>query len=154
MKSKSLKQMLSSALALCMVIMSVVPASAQVSSTESLNGPGTSQATVSYSIGSSYTVTIPKTIYLEGTADNASSTYEVTVTGDLAAGETLGVYHSSSVHMTQGDKGTVEASVSQNKTEWTHADLKPSSSAQGSIQASGFSAGTWTGVLDFVIELK
>lgn len=103
---------------------------------------------------SSFTVKIPKTVILTGTA-NGSGAYTVKVSGDIAGDETITVAPADSVAMKQTGKDDVTATIAQTKKTWTVADtgLADGVSTTGTITASGLTAGQWKGTFNFDISL-
>ena len=161
---RKLKQLLAAALVPISVLGTAAPAFA-----EDVTIPGNateaieSQAVeVSYSLGSTFTVSIPKTIVLTG---NGSTSYHVNVTGDIYADQTITVTPGDEVTLTdENGKGTVTASVAQDYTAFKYdlenATIKAVNKAteettsgpvEGTITAEGLTAGKWKGTLNFKI---
>ena len=129
--------------ALALGITSPVLAEETVVKTES------STTTVSYSADSTYTVTIPKTITLNPTTK--TGTYEVETAGDIAGTYVVTVTPDATFTMKQAGKADVTATVTQSVTEWTVSTLGQSTT--GTIEALDLSAGSWSGTLNFTIQL-
>lgn len=112
---------------------------------------------------SSFTVSIPKSIAMDGATGTA--TYTVSVRGNIAGTETLTVKPDSTFSLVQSGKSNLNVTVGQYadntkrtaKTTWQYAELASGSTAYGYIAVSGstpVSAGTWSGAFDFTIRLS
>jgi len=117
------------------------------------NGENPEAVEVTYTEGAEYTVTIPKTVsLLTGTK---SATYTVKVTGDISADKKVTIVPAATFAMkdqaTSNAKEDVDATVEQEKTEWTLADIKANTTETGTITAEDLSAGTWKGTFNFTI---
>lgn len=99
---------------------------------------------------SEFSVTIPKTIILNGNKNSEKSgLYEVTVTGDIAGDEIINVVPDNTFLMSQSGKDDVTATIQQDKTEWKYNEF--STTAQGKITANDITAGSWEGEFYFDI---
>lgn len=123
---------------------------------------------VDASIASTFAVTVPKKITLDG--GTKSGTYSVTCKGDIAGNEGVSVVPDADFAMSQTGKADVQAAVTQEKTVFRGSDyigdlddaVKMGSAAgdstgtviDGSIVAPGLSAGAWNGAFNFTIGLK
>ena len=110
--------------------------------------------TVYAEIGSEFKVTIPKKIVLDGATK--SGTYTVTVEGDIAGLEVINVTPDSAVTLSSKDKADVIGTITQDKLNWTYSEIYTDSKilANGSISASGITAGAWNGTFNFAIKLE
>ena len=97
-----------------------------------------------------YKVTIPKTVVLSGIEKKAS--YYVNVTGDIAGYESVNVIPEKEFNLFADNKDAQKASVDQNETVWTFDTLNKK--ANGTITAPGITAGKWTGMFNFDINLE
>lgn len=97
---------------------------------------------------STYTVTIPKTVILDGETD--SGTYAVKVEGNLAGKEVISVVPDTTFAMSQDGKEDISATVEQDKTEWKFDEVE--ATATGTVQAIGATAGSWNGSFNFNIS--
>ena len=158
-RNKKLAKVLTGTLATAMLVSGTVPAYAATgtsgaTSTLSVETgeavEGTNAVNVYAKIGSSYTVTIPKTITLDGSTKTGS--YTVSVAGDIAGDETVNVVPDASFKMSQTDKADVTASITQDKTAWKVAEF--GTAGNGSISASGLTAGAWNGTFNFNVGLE
>ena len=158
-RNKKLAKVLTGTLATAMLVSGTVPAYAATgtsgtTSTLSVETgeavEGTNAVNVYVEIGSSYTVTIPKTITLDGTTKTGS--YTVSVAGDIAGDETVKVVPDASFAMSQTDKADVTASITQDKTAWKVSEF--GTAGNGSISASGLTAGAWNGTFNFNVGLE
>ena len=158
-RNKKLVKVLTGTLATAMLVSGTIPAYAAtgtsgtnstlaVTTTEAVEG--TNAVNVYAQIGSSYTVTIPKTITLDGSTKTGS--YTVSVAGDIAGDETVKVVPDASFKMSQTDKADVTASVTQDKTAWEVSEF--GTAGNGSISASDLSAGAWNGTFIFNVGLE
>ena len=122
---------------------------------EITNSNQTDKTTTVYAeIGSEFKVTIPKKIVLSGTTK--SGTYTVTVEGDIAGLEVISVTPDSAVTLSSKDKADVIGTITQDKLNWTYSEIYTDSKilANGSISASGITAGAWNGTFNFAIKLE
>lgn len=111
-------------------------------------------ATVTYSQGSTFTVSIPKDITL---GDNQKATYEIGVIGDLYEDENIIITPEASVTLTdKNGKGSIVATIAQEKTLFTAEMINGTDDTlkktTGTIEASGLTAGDWSGTLSFNIK--
>ena len=122
---------------------------------EVTNSNQTDKTTTVYAeIGSEFKVTIPKKIVLDGATK--SGTYQVTVEGDIAGLEVISVTPDSAVTLSSKDKADVIGTITQDKLNWTYSEIYTDSKilANGSISASGITAGAWNGTFNFAIKLE
>lgn len=135
---------------------------------------GTTRATeVLYTQASSYTVTIPKTITLDGATKAAD--YGVKVSGDISSDKKVSVvpqdvladetgvnFYMVDQATTATKKADVVATVTQNATEWTSAELCVKDADEtvvgteksGNVSAPDITAGSWKGTFTFNITLQ
>lgn len=106
---------------------------------------------VTYALGSSFIVTIPKTIALDS---NKTAGYTVTANGDVYGNEFVTVIPDKSFILEDANgKDDVIATVTQTKTEFLKdSENKLSDSATGVITASDLTSGNWNGVVNFYIN--
>ena len=133
---------------LCMSLFLVETTTCEAS--QAVTAPSQPVVEVTAEINSDYTVIVPKRIVLNSTTRTAD--YTVTVEGDLPGNGTLRVVPDSSFTFTQTGKAGVQASVLQDKTEWTASNI--STGATGIISAKDLTSGTWAGNFKFTIELS
>ncbi len=100
-------------------------------------------------IGSEYKVTIPKVIVLSGVTKSAD--YYVKVEGDIAGYETVNVVPDESVNLYTSNKQPQIGVITQDKTSWQVSDF--SVNANGKVSADGLTAGKWSGVFNFYINM-
>ena len=110
----------------------------------------TNQTNVFAELGSEYSVTIPKTIVLSGIDKKAS--YYVKVKGDIAGYETVNVIPDETVSLYTKNKGVQTGIINQDKTAWKIDNFD--TDANGNIEASGLTAGKWSGTFNFNINLE
>lgn len=121
--------------------------------TQTISENGVSQTVVTYAQQSDFTVTIPKKIPLGGDQD---AIYTVEVSGDIYADQKVTVTPDATVTMADSHgKDSISATVSQEMTDFDSTSVSASNgvATNGSIKASGLSAGEWTGTLNFNIKL-
>lgn len=119
---------------------------------------------VTYNQGSSYYVTIPKTIVLG--ADKQSS-YSIKVEGDIAANEQVCVVPVDGIGDTEvldfymndqtsgSTKDAVLAEINQSKFYWDSSEAAASyEETDNHIVAEGLSAGSWKGIFQMEISLR
>jgi hypothetical protein len=107
---------------------------------------------------STFSVTIPKEIVLDG--DKKTATYSVDVKGDIQSGETAIVSVTPSTSFSLSNivasgyptKEAISAQVSQNVTSWTYNDIIKGATISGKITANDISAGDWSGSLNFNVK--
>ena len=106
----------------------------------------TQNVSVDASVASEFSVSVPKTIQLDGS--RKSATYKVTCNGDFPANKKVTVTPAANVTLSSVNKDNVVAIISQDKTEWRYDD---SAEANGTITAEGLTAGIWDGIFNFNI---
>lgn len=111
---------------------------------------GTGTANVYATVASSYSVTIPKTIILDGITKQGE--YSIKVNGNISSEQKLSVIPDNSFSMMQEGKEDVIATVVQDKTQWTWEDTNVK--ATGVISAPDLTAGSWNGSFNFEINLE
>lgn len=131
---------------IAMLFVSIVPTFAT-----DIKNIGTTNVPVTATVNSSFTVTIPKSIDIS----NENASYNIGVSGDLAGNEKLTVVPTQTFEMKEKNnfKQPVTATVTQDKKEWSYTDVAASIGTSGSI-AANLSAGDWTGVLAFTVDIK
>lgn len=115
----------------------------------------TQQSSVDAQVKSSYKVTIPKSIVINGKTKKAS--YYVKVTGDISDSQIVKVVPANKVTLNStssasNKKTAQEGTIVQNKTEWHWDDVD--TDAAGTITAEGLSAGKWRGSFAFDIKVE
>ncbi len=131
---------------------------------------GTNATNVYAVIGSTYQVTIPKTIVLKGNKNEASTaTYKVDVDGDIAGNQYVKVQPETTFAMKQSGKADVEATVTQELVSYRASnynatlgtgetkmaadeDAIEAGEGTGKVSAT-LTAGRWAGTFNFNIEL-
>ncbi len=163
-KDKMKNKIVSLLFAGAMVLAATVPATAltldgegnSVENVEYANEvTATQQSSVDAQVKSSYKVTIPKSIVINGKTKTAS--YYVKVTGDISDSQVVKVVPANKVVLsstsTSANKKTdQEGTIVQNKTEWHWDDVD--TDAAGTITAEELSAGKWTGKFAFDISVE
>ena len=155
-----IRKMIATVAAMAFMLSAAMPAQAanEVATTGDVTATGQQACTVTITKASSgFTVTIPKTITMDGTTNTME--YTVTVKGDLTASDVVSVTPDATFSFKQAEKADVTASIAQTKTEWqlgadgvTEAGLKTGVSTTGTITVGDLSAGTWVGTFNFNIE--
>lgn len=142
------KIILSSLAAVLLLVSSSTPALA-----DTITTTGTKTASVDYSRDSSFTVTIPKNIEID--KKSKTGTYEISVSGDIKANETLSVTPNSKVSMTDTtSQNNVDVDVTQIKSSFNYSDVANNSITTGQIDGSNLTSGIWEGTLNFSISLQ
>ena len=132
---------------------------------------GTNATNVYAVIGSTYQVTIPKTIVLKGNKNAASTaTYKVDVDGDIAGNQYVKVQPQATFAMKQAGKADVTATVEQEYVQYrssgyqaavvtgetkmaeNNADVIADGEGTGTVSAT-LTAGRWAGTFNFDISL-
>ena len=126
----------------------------------------TQSSSVTATVASSYTVSIPSSITMTETAEASkySASYNVGAKGDILKAEKITIVPASSFMMTNSeDASTATATVSQAQTEWvtppsvtdaaTQVAIQTNSTATtaGTITATLSKSGTYTGSLVFTV---
>lgn len=155
------KNRLMTVLPLAVMLMPVV-ASANV--TEIQNAADGNLTEVFYEQASSYSVVIPKSIYLD--VDSKDSDYTVTVSGGIASDKRVTVIPSDLVDSVDGinfymiditstgdKKSDVLATVTQENTVWSWSEVENAVSKNGRIAAPDLTPGSWKGAFQFNISL-
>lgn len=137
------------ALMSCTILSNMTIAFADTIDTVSQNS--TSACTVSVEKPSTFTVTIPKTITLDG---NEPVSYDIGIKGDLALNKKLLITVDDTITLTDS-KGKSNASASSEitKNEFPAAEVNSGSQTTGTLTGQGLSSGVWTGNLSLDIEL-
>lgn len=155
MKTKMFKT-LAAAVAVCsMLVSSGDKVNAAVGSTGDVSAPAEEGCTVSASVETGWTVTIPKSIVLDVDGENGSAGYEVSVVGKIDSRHSITVEPDSTFSMKQGDE-TVPATVAQEVTAFSGKNLtmETPSKATGTVNAVGLRAGGYEGNFNFHIAEK
>ena len=159
MKRKNLK-LLSIILSSTMIFGTVLPTSAynldeNNNSVESVEYQNTTDedfenmANVFAQLGSEYKVTIPKIVVLSGATKDAR--YYVKVDGDIAGYENITVIPDEKVNLYSKNKNMQIGSIKQDKTVWQVSNFN--TDANGSVYAKDITAGKWSGLFNFNINL-
>lgn len=111
---------------------------------------GNFETSVFAELASNYKITIPKTVVLSGAKKQAN--YFVRVEGDIAGYEEIEVVPDESFYLYTKAKDAQEAIIEQDKVVWTVDDFD--TDANGLIDAPTITAGKWTGVFYFNINLN
>ncbi len=119
---------------------------------------------VTYTQSSSFFVTIPKTIALDGWKQ---STYSVKVEGDIEAEQCVYVAPVDGISSTEdidfymedqaskNKKANVVATVTQNKLHWNSAEVADGyAQTDNLVNAPDLTAGTWKGIFQIEIKLE
>lgn len=112
---------------------------------------------------STFTVTVPKE--MKGVASNKAVdwTYDITVTGDLAATDMVKVEPDATFTLSQVNKPDINATVVQEKTlfrddKYTYPlksnEVLVSTGAKGNVKAQNLTSGTWKGSFNFNVSLE
>lgn len=118
--------------------------------------------------GSTFSVSIPKVIILDGTAGAANdATYKVTAKGNIAGNEVITIAPEASFLMTQTGKADLTTTVDQTvqkfvaqttdpAAEDTKNGVNPTTALEttGTVTAAGMEAGSYAGTFDFTISLN
>ena len=116
------------------------------------DGSITEEVRVNVDRASFFDITIPKEIVLNG--NNGNATYEVSMTGELAGDQALVVKPDDSFQLTEDGGKTTPVTVEQDKNTFNYQDINNSEKGNGTLSASGISAGNWSGKFNFNIEFK
>ena len=112
-----------------------------------------SECEVYADIESDFKVIIPKIITLDGATK--TGTYTVSVIGDIAGNEYVKVVPDESFILSSINLNDVTATITQDKTEWSCDEITDASIiGNGAINASGITAGIWSGHFYFNVSLE
>lgn len=127
---------------------------AGVNETQDVSTNDTAECEVYAELGTEFRVIIPKKITLSGSSKSGS--YTVDVEGDIGGTDTVKVVPEESFTLTSTGLADQIAKVSQDKTAWSWNEILPDSKTigNGSISASGITAGSWNGSFWFNISLE
>lgn len=158
-------KILTSLMAATMVMGSTMPVFAATTAQQTVNqteaDPGTTRETeVTYTQSSTFTVTIPKTIALDGSTKTAD--YDVNVKGDIASDKQVKVAPDTTFKMVDQSKAAkkktdVDASVTQAETTWSSTEVnvaQTGTTKTGNISATGLTSGSWKGTFNFSIAMS
>lgn len=183
------KRSLAMGLALAMACSAVVPAMAYtyknsegkvVSTQDFTDNQEAANCTVYAEVGSSFKVTIPKHIIMDGSTKTGE--YKINVTGDIAGDQFVKVVPASSFEMIQPGKDNVTTTIKQETTMFRGANYvpdvdgtttvkmadAPNAESEDPAEATGYlyadgdaengserlTAGAWNGNFDFAISLE
>ena len=166
-------KILTSLMAATMIMGSAMPVFAATTEDQHVSqaeaDPGTTRETeVKYSQSSTFTVTIPKTIVLDG--QSKTSDYNVNVKGDISSDKQVTVAPQDAIDSIDGinfymkdqssaakKKTDVEANVAQAETVWSSAEVDVANvgtTKTGNVASPKISAGSWRGVFTFDIAMN
>lgn len=166
-------KILTSLMAATMVMGSAMPVFAATTATDTVNetqaeNGTTREAEVTYTQSSTFTVTIPKTIVLDG--QSKTSDYNVNVKGDISSDKQVTVAPQDAIDSIDGinfymkdqssaakKKADVEANVAQAETVWSSAEVDVANvgtTKTGNVASPKISAGSWRGVFTFDIAMN
>lgn len=116
---------------------------------QEVSEPSAQNVNVNATVASTFSVSVPKTIQLDGSKKSAS--YKVTCSGDFPANKKVTVLPAVDVVLSSVNKDNVIAAITQDKTEWLYDDH---TEGTGTITADTITAGIWNGVFDFTITFE
>ena len=102
-------------------------------------------------------VGVPTSIILSGTPDNEGNytgEYSVKASGDISGDQSVMVEpKEGTVSLVQKGKDNTSATITQEKTIFTSADLSEGATTTGKVTANGLTAGSWNGQTVFEIGI-
>ena len=103
---------------------------------------------------STFSVVVPKVLVLDGQTGYAD--YQVSVLGNIAGKETIGIIPNDTFEMKDSDgvKANIVANVSQGQTSFAYDEIVNKTTTNGSISASTITAGRWNGILNFNVLVQ
>lgn len=150
------KRVLGALLTACMLLQSTSVFAAD--STQSVSSAGTQTCTVDMTVDSTFSVTIPKSIVLDGSTGAGS--YTVKCTGDLGYKDCIKVVPDTTFNLSDGSANTIKATITQEKTGFVRTDRTPGTGQvkigtdiTGKI-ASTPQPGIWNGTFNFTISTE
>ncbi len=136
-----------------------------ISQTEVGDAGTTRETEVTYELGSTFSVVIPKTIVLDATSKD--SDYAVRVYGDISSDKKVTVAPQDVLEDIDGTnfymkdqatvgtkKADIQADVTQAVVDWTSAEVTADTSKDGNVAAPTITAGNWKGTFNFNISLE
>ena len=110
-----------------------------------------------YAYDSTFNVTIPKNIVLDG--NTGTGNYEVFVNGNIVEGESaiINVIPDTNFqlkNLVNISKSSRNAYVSQDKISWEYDDIVKGIKTKGVIQANNITAGKWQGNFNFKVSIE
>ena len=157
----------------CAIALAGIPAYAdystgEVTETETVTGSTTEETTSSTSVSASrseeFSVTIPKTISLDGSENNPTQSFNVTVSGDIIGSSSIRVTSDETFLLKQTGKADVVVNAGYDHT-WEGADVtETGTSYSGTLTVpetitvdtetvpNKLSGGYWTGSVTFRIQ--
>lgn len=115
-------------------------------------GSITEEVRVNVDVASSFTITIPKEIVLNG--NDGSAAYKVKCEGDIAGDQVICVVPDASFTLNEDGGKTTPVTVTQNDTDFTYVELNDAKEYEGLLSAPDISAGNWSGSFYFNINFK
>ena len=152
MKRKQVIALLASVLAASTALqpISTLAVSTNVTETQQVSENTTATTDVTIDGGdSTFTVTVPKK--MAGTGESGTLSYTVEVEGDIAGDQHVFAVPDEKVVLKQAKKSDVDASITQDKTEWVADEF--ATVGNGLITYNGLSAGTWEGIFNFNVGI-
>lgn len=127
---------------------------AGVNETQDVSTDDTAECEVYAELGTNFKVIIPKSLTLDGKTKTGS--YTVDVEGDIGGTDLIKVVPEKTFTLTSTGLASQTATVNQDKTQWSCSEILPDSKTigNGSIAASGITAGSWNGTFWFNINLE
>lgn len=159
-------KILTAVMAGTMMMGSVLPVCAATTENQNVgqteaDAGATRETEVLYTQTSTFTVTIPKQIVL---GETKASDYTVNVKGDISSDKQVKVAPDANFNMKDQaavgiKKADVEATVTQNETVWSSAEVcnkaeKEGTDKAGNVSAQGLTSGSWAGTFEFSIALE
>lgn len=115
-------------------------------------GSITEEVRVNVDVASSFTITIPKEIVLNG--NDGSATYKVKCEGNIAGDQVICIVPDASFTLNEDGGKTTPVTATQPDTDFTYVELNDAKEYDGSLSAPQISAGNWSGSFYFNIDFK
>lgn len=107
---------------------------------------------------SNLVVSVPTTIIVNGTPNNNGEyigKYSVGVSGDMSGNKEVTIEpESSNIELQQKGKTNHNAVITQEKTLFNSDDFKNNVTTNGTVTATGLTAGSWNGITNFNIGIN
>lgn len=100
-----------------------------------------------------YSVTLPKSIVLEGDKDSPSYTYSVEVRGEISNRNYVRVIPLDGCYVETEDGFTQDLTVAQEKCKWSATEVLAGDTQTGTCTAVDLQPGKYTGTIQFFISL-
>jgi hypothetical protein len=102
-----------------------------------------------------YTVTLPKTIQIDGTQQQVVTEYPVTVQGEISEAHYIRVIPETESELYLEDVANVSIpmQIAQTKRRWSSTEVQSETQTKGQISIANVKPGKWSGHISFAVSL-